>query len=51
MTLPKPKPKQEEKTDEQVQVISNEQLMHLKLDNIQMKVDKIISICEEPSKE
>jgi len=53
MTLPRPNARakrkeeteqkiKEEKPQENVQVISNEQLMHLKLDNIQMQLDAII---------
>ena len=58
MTLPKPRARKEreeanqEETDKQVQVISNEQLMHLKLDNIQVQLDKLLKLClDEEAKE
>jgi len=58
MTLPKPRARKEreevnqEESDKQIQVISNEQLMHLKLDNIQVQLDKLLKLClDEEAKE
>jgi len=46
MTLPKPRPKVEEAkveqpTDEKIQVITNDQMINLKLDNIQMQLNEL----------
>ena len=61
MTLPRPKERARREqetedlengkvptTEKEVQVISNEQLIHLKLDKMQVGIDTILKLCQEP---